>query len=183
MTMQTHQGRASRPEPWWLRLAFLSAALAVLVPPVVVLPQLDDAFALPKLMVAEVLALLTVLCLAPGLASFDRSTVAQLLKPRVVRAVLPFLLVATVGLAVTSHTAHTGSALVDMWIAAAFLVGCTVGLPVGRLRQLVDLVAIPALLLGNPGYPPVPRPDSAVSVRSWRRHRTAESDVARRCHW
>ena len=42
---------------------------------------------------------------------------------------LPFLLVATVGLAVTSHTAHTGSALVDLWIGAAFLVGCTVGLP------------------------------------------------------
>ena len=61
MTVQTHQGRAPQPEPWWLRLAsFLSAALTVLVPPVVVLPGLDDAFALPKLMLAEVLALLTV---------------------------------------------------------------------------------------------------------------------------
>lgn len=102
--------------------------LVVLVPPFVVSVNAKEAFRLPKLMASEWLALASLLCLSLRLWEVDEVKPADLWRRPAVRAVLPFLLVAAVGIWASRHPLHVREAMVDLGIGAAVLVGWSLAL-------------------------------------------------------
>ncbi len=127
--------------------------LLVLVTPVLVLPAAREAFRLPKLLVAEWLALASLLPLAWQWARRASSAAAPAGSPRdllrhpALLAVLPVLLVASAGWLTTRHPLHLREALFDLWIGAACLVGWSLGLAAARLERLLLGLLIPATVL------------------------------------
>ena len=113
------------------------------MPPFLVMAA-KDSFRLPKLMVSEWLALLSLLFLAWQIRRVERVRLADLWRLPALRAILPFLLVATLGSLATDHPFHVREALADLWIGAACLVGWSVGLPPGRLERLLQGLLWPA---------------------------------------
>lgn len=118
------------------------------MPPLVLSPSRADAFDLPKRLVSEGLALLSLLLLAWSLRRVDRFEWRAMVARPVVRAVGPLLLVASLGALVTAHREHVAQALPSLWIGAAALVGWSLGLGTARLRRLLDLSVLPAALIG-----------------------------------
>ncbi len=116
------------------------------MPPFVVVLA-KSSFHLPKLMVSEWLALLSLLFLAWQVQRVERVRWADLWRLPALRAVLPLLLVATLGSLATDHPFHVREALADLWIGAACLVGWSVGLPSGRLERLLRWLLWPASAL------------------------------------
>jgi O-antigen ligase len=123
---------------WWL------AAAALVLPPLVVLPGALDAVRLPQRLVAEWLALASLIPLAVVAAP---SRWRESLRWAAPRAVLPLVALAALGLAWTAHPEIVGDALVDLAIGAAALVVWSLALPVERLRRLLDALLVPAALL------------------------------------
>lgn len=113
----------------------------------VVVPTAQDSFRLPKLLVAETLALGSVAVLAARLRARHRVDLGGLWKPPVIRAVVPFVLVATLGWAWTAHGPAVREGLVDLWIGTVALVGWSLALPRERLRRLLAGLVLPAMLL------------------------------------
>ena len=97
-------------QPLDLRLGTFFLWLLVLAPPLVFAPVAKESFRQPKLLAAEWLALASLACLAWGLARVGRVGLADLWRPAAVRIVLPLLVVATLGLAFTSHPFHVREA-------------------------------------------------------------------------
>lgn len=109
-----------------------------------------ESFRLPKLLVGEWLGLASVLVLAWGLRGSGagiREAWREAWRAPAVRAVLPLLLVATVGLWTTEHPLQVREALFDLWIGAACLVGWSTGLARGRQERLLRGLLWPASLL------------------------------------
>lgn len=138
MTSRKSTRAATSDAPGWdLRLAegaiwILLAAVAFLV-----WPAAQEGFRLPKLLAAEVLALVSLLALAARLWDRAEVDVRRALQAPVLRAVLPWLLLATVGRLFTVHHAAVREGLTDLWIGLAALVGWSLGLPRERLRRLL----------------------------------------------
>ncbi|HVS01939.1 MAG TPA: O-antigen ligase family protein [Thermoanaerobaculia bacterium] len=124
-----------------------AVALLVIATPLVMVPDARDAFALPKLMVAETLGLASLLLLACGLWRVERVDPRRLLRHPAVLAVAPALAIASVGWLTSDHPLHVRRALVDLWIGASCLVGWSLALRRATLRRLLDLLLIPAVLL------------------------------------
>jgi O-antigen ligase len=122
---------------WWL------AAASLVLAPFVILPGAFDSFRLPQRVVAEWLALASLVPLAAGVARVQRPW-ARLASHPAALALAPLLVVATLSLATTAHPVHVRDALADLWIGAAALVGWSLGLAAPRLRRLVDLLVVPA---------------------------------------
>jgi O-antigen ligase len=118
----------------------------VVVPPLLLLPGAWEAFRLPKLLASEWLALASLLALAVA-GRRSRLSWRTALQAPVVQAVLPVVLIATAGLATTAHPLHVRSALADLWIGAACLVGWSLALAAPRLRRLLFGLLLPAALL------------------------------------
>jgi hypothetical protein len=125
---------------WWL------AAATLVLAPFVILPGAFDSFRLPQRMVAEWLALASLVPLAAGVARVERPW-ARLARHPAVLALVPLLAVATFSLATTTHPEHVRDALADLWIGAAALVGWSLGLAAPRLRRLLDLLVVPATVM------------------------------------
>lgn len=108
-----------------------------------------ESFRLPKLMVAEWLGLASVLCLAWNLRRSDAGPqdVRRVWRLPAVRALLPVLVVATVGIWTTAHPLQVRDALFDLWIGAICLIGWSVGLARGRQERLLRGLLWPAALL------------------------------------
>jgi O-antigen ligase len=124
--------------------------LLVLVPPLVIFPTAKEAFRTPKLLVSEWLALAALLPLAWGLARAEvswRGLWRDLWGRAAVRACLPLLVVASLGVFTSAHPAHFREAIVDLWIGAALLVGISLALPAERLEQLLGGLRWPAAAL------------------------------------
>jgi O-antigen ligase len=121
--------------------------LVVLLPPLVLVPTAKEPFRLPKLMLAEWLALASLLPLCWELRRRAEVGWRELLELPVLRAVLPLLLVATVGLASTDHPLQVRQALPDLWIGAACLVGWSAGLPARRLERPLAGLLLPGAVL------------------------------------
>jgi hypothetical protein len=126
--------------------------LAVILLPPLFFQEGKESFRLPKLMLAEWLGLASLLVLAFGLRT------AGLPGPRrawrglpALRAVLPSLLVASLGLWTSAHPFHTREALADLWIGAACLVGWSVGLSASRQEGLLRATLWPAAILAAIG--------------------------------
>jgi len=127
-------------------------ALVVLVP-LVLVTTARDPFGLPKRLVAEWLALASVLVLAAGAAwrGGRRWSVPGVRELPAVRLVLPLLAAAVVSWALTVHRAHAATAMADLAIACVALVAWSGGLEGWRLRRALTVLAVPAALLAAVG--------------------------------
>ncbi|MFP5287222.1 MAG: O-antigen ligase family protein [Thermoanaerobaculia bacterium] len=134
-------------EPLDLRLGTFALWLLVLVPPFLVYRVAKESFRQPKLLASEWFALASLLLLVWGLRRVGEVRLGDLWRSPAIRAVVPVLLVATVGLATTEHPLHTGEALADLWIGAACLVGWSLALSARRLERLLAGLLVPAALL------------------------------------
>ena len=105
--------------PRSLTLGTLAVWALLLVPPFLVVPMAKESFRLPKLLASEWLALLSLLFLAWQIQRLERVRWSDLWRLPALRAVLPLLLVATLGSLATDHPHHVRSALADLWIGAA----------------------------------------------------------------
>lgn len=141
--MAAAPGRPPRSLSW----GTLAVWVLLLVPPFLVIPLAKDSFRLPKLLASEWLALLSLLFLAWGIQRVERVRWADLWRLPALRAVLPLLLVATLGSLFSDHPLHVREALADLWIGAACLVGWSVGLPSGRMERLLGGLLWPASAL------------------------------------
>ena len=141
----------ARRWPEWLAIATL------VVPPFVVVPVALDGFRLPQRMVAEALALASLVAIALG-SRRDGSaeaasgwTLRYALRLPVLRAMLPLLLLAAASFVTTAHPAHVADALPDLLIGAATLVGWSIGFDTAALRRLLDAALVPAAALATIG--------------------------------
>jgi O-antigen ligase len=140
---------AVRPlsRPLEVQAAEVALCLLVFVPPLLFLPSARESFRLPKLMLSEWLGLASLLALAFRLRAVPVVRWADLARRPVLRAVVPLVLVALAGLAVSRHPLHLRQALADLAIGAACLAGWSLGLEAERLRRLLDLMLWPAAAL------------------------------------
>lgn len=136
--------RPARRPPLAERLAETAVWILLVVTPLVVVPTARDPFRLPKLLVAEWLALASLIPLAWLARSVPAIRPRDLWASPAVRAVAPALLVATAGLATSAHPLHVREGLADLWIGAACLVGWSLGLSSGRLDRLLGGLLWPA---------------------------------------
>jgi O-antigen ligase len=141
-------GAERKTRPLSERLGLLAAWLVVLVPPFLLSLAAKEAFRLPKLMASEGLALASLLFLAWQVRNVEAVRLADLWRRPAVRALVPLLLVATLGLWTTEHPLHVREGLIDLWIGAAALAGWSLGLPARRLRALLGGLLLPATALG-----------------------------------
>jgi O-antigen ligase len=125
--------------------------LLILVPPFLLAQVAKESFREPKLLASEWLALASVVCLTWGLRRVEEVRLADLWRLPAVRVVLPILAIATAGLAVSRHPAHTREALADLWIGAVCLVGWSAALPASRSERLLRGMLWPAALLAAIG--------------------------------
>jgi hypothetical protein len=133
------------------KLGALLLWLVVLVPPLYFSPSAREPFRLPKLMVAEWLGLASLVPLAWALRRVETVRWRDLWTLPALRAALPLVAVATVGLATSAHPLHVREALADLWIGAACLVGWSAALPAARFERLLGGLLWPAAALAAIG--------------------------------
>lgn len=136
---------AERSLPELLSQLFLWAL--VLVPPLLVWTTAKDSFRLPKLMAASFFALGSLLGAAWSLGRVPKVALKDLWAVPALRALLPLLAVATLGLATTAHPLHVREGLTELWIGALCLVAWSLWLRPARLEWLFTLMVAPAGLL------------------------------------
>jgi len=115
--------------------------------PLLLWPGTKEAFRLPKLLIGELIALLSLLPLLAKLWVFPSVRWRDLAAVPVVKALVPLLLVATVGGLFTAHFYHFRDAITDLWIGVACLVGWSTGIDRERLEAVLRLLVWPATLL------------------------------------
>jgi len=133
------------------RLAMPLLWLLVLVTPLYIAPSAKDCFRLPKLLLAEWLALASLVPLAWALRRVETVRWRDLWRLPAVRAALPLAAVATAGLATSVHPLHVREGLTDLWIGAACLVGWSAALPAARLERLLGGLLWPAAAMAALG--------------------------------
>ncbi len=127
------------------RLGELFVWAVMILTPFLFMPG-KESFRLPKLMAAEWLGLASVLCLAWNLRQVEGG-LRDAWRLSAVRALVPVLVIATVGIWTTAHPLQVRDALFDLWIGAACLIGWSAGLERGRLERLLRGLLWPAALL------------------------------------
>ena len=121
--------------------------LLMLGTPFLIAPAAKEAFRQPKLLVGEWLALASLFLLAWGVGRMERVRLAAVGRHPAVQAVVPMLLVATLGFATTRHPFHFREALTDLWIGAACLAGWSLALAPPRIERVLRGLLWPASLL------------------------------------
>lgn len=142
--------RGRRPaDALFARLGHLSVWALVLAAPFAVAVAADDAFRLPKLLLAEWLGLASLLAYSLALAVRPdvRAQAPPWWRHPAFLATAPVLAVAGLGLVTGDHPAHTRQALADLWIAGACLVGWSLALPAERLGRFLRGTVVPAGLM------------------------------------
>jgi|GEM_PF-546280 len=127
--------------------------LIVVLVPLALLPGARDAFALPKLMLAEWLGLLSVVALAGAAALGRRGSGGEPglwshpARGPALMVVLPLMAAATLSWAFTGHRAHAAGAMADLAIAGVVVFAWTAGLSARRLRGPLVGILVPGALL------------------------------------
>lgn len=111
---------------------------------------MKDAFRLPKLLVAQPLALISLFFLSWRLWA-SPAAFAGLWRRTVPRAVVPLVVVASLGLLTTAHPLPVADALASLWIGAAALAGWNLGLGAERRERLTAGLILPAVALAAVG--------------------------------
>lgn len=110
-------------------------------------PRMGDAFRSPKLWLAELLALVSLVFLVGRLPDVERLGPKSLVRQPAILAVLPLLAVAVVSAVGSDSPEAVTGALASFAVGAAALVGWSLGVPRFRLRALLSFLLIPATLL------------------------------------
>jgi O-antigen ligase len=121
--------------------------LLVTLPAVVVTPSASDAFRLPKLLLCELLALLSLLFLSWRLRSVEKVDWRRLFRHPAFLAVAPFVVVASLSFFWSDHPRHVAQAVPSLWIGAAALVGWSLALRPGEHPAVLRALAVPAAVL------------------------------------
>jgi len=125
---------------WTVGLLLLAVALGVD-------PRINDGFRTPKLWLAELLALVSLLLLSSRLLTAGPVDLRAVARQPALRAVVPLLVVACLGLLGSDYPRATAGALASFALGAAALVGWSAGLDRSRLRNLLAFLLVPAALL------------------------------------
>ncbi|MEM6794135.1 MAG: hypothetical protein AAF725_09130, partial [Acidobacteriota bacterium] len=121
--------------------------LLLLMPPLIFVPGLTDNFRLPKLLLTELLGLVSLLFLALRLWRTPRIDWRALVRRPAVAAVAPLVAVTSLSWWLGDHLEITRRALPSLWIGAACLVGWSLALGEDERRRLLRLLMWPAALL------------------------------------
>ncbi|MEM8960352.1 MAG: O-antigen ligase family protein [Acidobacteriota bacterium] len=151
---QATKGRppeAERRPDLGFRVDLIPLYLLVLVTPWVVDPEALDSFRLPKLIVAETLALPSLGALALRLRTVEALSWKSLAGIPAVRALFPVLIAAALGFLTSDHLGHVGRAYPSLLIAVAAVIGWSIALRHRERRQLFLLMLAPAFVLSALG--------------------------------
>lgn len=125
-------------QPWPERLAAGLLRLHMVLVPLVVAPNIRDAFRLPKEIAATTLGLAAALCLVVGaIAGTGRLAARRRVEPTTL-ALLGFALLATLTLATTNHPEHVRSSLLGLWVGVAAFAVFSHGLSSDSLRSVLS---------------------------------------------
>ena len=126
-----------------MRLGLVLAVATIVLGPLAVAPGLLEAFRLPKLIVSELLGLLSVALLVIG--GGRQRTLRELIAEPAVQTAVPLAIVASATWLWTGHRAHVAEAIPHLLAALTCLVGWSLFLP--RPRRLLDWLLVPATML------------------------------------
>ena len=149
--------------------------------PVLVLPKQVDAFSLPKLMLAEVLGLLSLLFVAYGFWRGELSAPDKGVRRLIVSTALLGAWV-TLGVALSSHSEHAWASWADFGIGLLCLWGWTLGLSSKELRSLINLIVWPAMAVSVGSAAAVLRDLSAVQLLCRRRYGSTADHLSGRSY-
>ncbi|HEX9730708.1 MAG TPA: O-antigen ligase family protein [Thermoanaerobaculia bacterium] len=141
---------AARPaaaRPLTDRLALLALWLLVLVPPLVFDPMAKDSFRLPKEVLSETLALVSLTLLCLRLRRTGELGWRRLSRHPAVQATVPLLAAAALAAAASAHPLHAREGLASLAIGAAALALWSLALRPDERRRLLAATAIPATVL------------------------------------
>ena len=108
--------------------------------------RVGDAFRSPKLWLAELLALVSLMLLSGRLLEVPRVDLGSLRQP-VLLAVAPLFLVAVLSAVGSEFPRAVAGALASFAVGTAALVGWSLGVPRSRLRGLLSFLLLPAWIL------------------------------------
>ena len=148
------------------RLALWTLWLLLIAVPFVLDSAQKDAFRLPKALLGETLALLSLFFLA--LAWKGPEEWRRLLRAPFVAMFGPFVVLATLLSLASPHLAHVHRGLVGLWIGALAVWGWSVGFSRRELGEALHLLPRPGVDPRGGRDPAVPRHLPAVQLR---RHR------------
>lgn len=129
------------------RLATWTLWLLLLAVPAILDSAQKDAFRLPKTLLGETLALLSLFFLS--FAWKGPEEWRQLWRAPFVRAFGPFLLLATTLSLASPHVAHVQRGLAGLWIGGLAVWGWSVGFSRAELRRALTFSLVPAVLLAG----------------------------------
>ncbi|MEO8276738.1 MAG: O-antigen ligase family protein [Thermoanaerobaculia bacterium] len=127
------------------RLAIWTVWLLLVAVPVVLDSAQKDSFRLPKSLLGETLALVSLFFLA--LAWKGPDSWRRLARAPFVRMWGPFLVVATLLSLASPHTAHVHRGLAGLWIGALAVWGWSAGFSRAELREALNFSLVPASIL------------------------------------
>ncbi len=150
--MKRKGARKPPPRPWLDRLAFAALWTLFLVPPLLFDPMAKDSFRLPKELLAESLALASLLLLCARLRGArprgaGRLDWRRLPRHPAIAATLPLAAVASLGWLASDHPLHVRQGWTSLAIGIAAVVGWSLALTPEERRRLLAATIVPATLL------------------------------------
>ena len=136
---------------WARRLAGLALGATLVATPLLFDPTSRDAFRLPKALFVESAALLSLFLLAVGwsLRREERESWVDWRRAPALRAIGPFVAVATLVSLASPHGEHVWRSLAGLLIGALAIWGWSVGFGRAELARWLDWLTPPALLLAT----------------------------------
>ncbi|MEM7356740.1 MAG: O-antigen ligase family protein [Acidobacteriota bacterium] len=132
---------------WVMKLGPVMLWLLVLLVPLAFSLSARENFRLPKLWLSQTLGLASIVFLLARAKIVGRLDLKALVRQPVVLAVLPMLIVATLGLLTSPHDQAVRGALISLWIGLACLVVWSYALTTSELRDLLEGMIFPATQL------------------------------------
>lgn len=132
---------------WRQALPWLPCVLLLLLPALTFSSGARETFRLPKLLMSEILALVTWLFLATRLWKVKTIDWRALLRHPAVHVIGPLLLVASLSWWTSEHRHHVEQGLVSLWIGGLSVVFWSLGWRGRELARTLQLLVIPGVLL------------------------------------
>lgn len=131
----------------WSWLSDLSWLLLLTLPALTFSSTARETFRLPKLLISELLVLVSLVFLATRLWNVARLDGRSLLRHPAVQLMLPLLLVASLTWFSSDHRQHVAQGLLSLSIAGVGLMAWSLGWRPRELSKGLQLLVVPALLL------------------------------------
>ncbi len=147
-TKKSAKKPTAKPAAWktWV-FGWLLPGILVSLPALIVTAGTNENFRLPKLLLSELLVLLTLAGLSLRLRRVEVVSWGDVLRQPVILAAGPLVLVAALSFAVGEHRHQGAQALTSLVIGAAALVGWSLGLREPERQRVFRCLLVPASLL------------------------------------